>query len=241
MSSLGVSTSSFARDKKALPVILSRSPASLFRLVAFLSSDAVRMPLDKIGPLLRRAECVDILNAVAPIPQQGGLNLTLGSTVVDGNSINIKSVGSILGQSSGDRREQIDSIYAVMASTAIFLRQEVGINDLDRIISAYPNVLLLDGPTQVIPICVFLVDKIGIWQEDMPRVLETFPAILGGDLSKMEEIAAYLLSLEVAEESLSSIIRAFPSTLFLDIQTNIGPVVDFLRKIGVENIGRFIT
>jgi hypothetical protein len=240
MSSLGVSTSSLARDKKALPVILSRSPASLFRLVAFLSSDAVRMPLDKIGPLLRRAECVDILNAVAPIPQQG-LNLTLGSTVVDGNSINSKSVLSILGRSSGDRREQIDSIYAVMASTAIFLRQEVGIKDLDRIISAYPNVLLLDGPTQVIPICVFLVDKIGIWQEDMPRVLETFPAILGGDLSKMEEIAAYLLSLEVAEESLSSIIRAFPSTLFLDIQTNIGPVVDFLRKIGVENIGRFIT
>jgi len=240
MSSLGVSTSSLARDKKALPVILSRSPASLFRLVAFLSSDAVRMPLDKIGPLLRRAECVDILNAVAPIPQQG-LNLTLGSTVVDGNSINSKSVLSILGRSSGDRREQIDSIYAVMASTAIFLRQEVGINDLDRIISAYPNVLLLDGPTQVIPICVFLVDKIGIWQEDMPRVLETFPAILGGDLSKMEEIAAYLLSLEVAEESLSSIIRAFPSTLFLDIQTHIGPVVDFLRKIGVENIGRFIT
>eukprot|EP00978_Attheya_sp_CCMP212_P013230 scaffold33270_cov51-Attheya_sp.AAC.4 len=173
MSSLGVSTSSLARDKKALPVILSRSPASLFRLVAFLSSDAVRMPLDKIGPLLRRAECVDILNAVAPIPQQG-LNLTLGSTVVDGNSINSKSVLSILGQSNGDRRERIDSIYAVMASTAIFLRQEVGIKDLGKIISAYPNVLLLDGPTQVIP-------------------------------------------------------------------TSIVPVVDFLRKIGVENIGRFIT
>jgi hypothetical protein len=75
----------------------------------------------------------------------------------------------------------------------------------------------------------------------MPRILETFPAILDGDLSKMEEIAVYLLSLEIAEESLSSIIRAFPSTLCLDIQTNIGPVVDFLRKIGVENIGRFIT
>ena len=52
MTNLEVSHSSLARDKSYLPTLLSQSSSSLFRLVAFLNSDADRMTVDSICPLL---------------------------------------------------------------------------------------------------------------------------------------------------------------------------------------------
>merc|ERR1740136_228070 len=69
LSSLHVSPGSLARDKASLPKLLSCSPAALFRLIAFLSGDAVRMPVDKIGPFIRRSECSSLLDRVAPLPR----------------------------------------------------------------------------------------------------------------------------------------------------------------------------
>jgi len=51
-----------------------------------------------------------------------------------------------------------------------------------------------------------------------------------------------VVSLEVPIESLRKIIRAFPSVITLDLETNMIPVVEFLRdSCGVINIGRFVS
>ena len=67
LSSLGVSRSSLARDKSQLPLMLSRQPGALFRLAAFLASNLIRLPTDRVGPLLRRPECLPLLDSVVPL------------------------------------------------------------------------------------------------------------------------------------------------------------------------------
>ena len=236
MSSLGVSKTSLARDKTALPVLLSRSPAALFRLVAFLSSDAVRMNVKTIGPLLRRADCSALLNAVAPVPR---LQNEADEALV--NVENNETAVLFWGRSSQERREQINNVYRQMSATAWTLRHEIGTEDLGKVIAAYPTVLLLDAETKILPTASYLMNELGIWQDDLPRVLQLYPALLGMDVEDMKRVVDYLLSLEVAEENLASIFRAFPSLFMLDIEKDMKPVVAFLRNVGILNIGRFIT
>lgn len=228
---LGVSTKSIARDKNALPVMLSRSPSALFRLVAFLSSDAVRMPLKDIGPLIRRKECADLLDALAPVPRIEQAR----------QKCNDAPLSSIWGRSSEERREEMNKAYQMMSSTAWTLRHEIGCAHLGKIISAYPNVLLLDAKKQILPTAQYLMNELGIWEDDLPRVLQLYPMLLGMDVSQMKEVASYLVSIEVEESALASIFRAFPSLLTLEVKKDMSPVVEFLSEIGVANIGRFVT
>ena len=55
------------------------------------------------------------------------------------------------------------------------------------------------------------------------------------------EMVRYLVMLGVLEDMFPGMFRAFPSLLTLDIETNMKPVVEFLERIGVTNVGRFIT
>jgi mTERF len=237
LSTLGVSRRSLARDKNALPILLSRSPAQLFRLVAFLASDAVRMPLTNIGPLLRRAECAPLLNAIAPIPQlQKQDNMDMDDSAAATILIN-----SAQKTEQNNQREQINDTYRQMSATAWTLRHEIGTEDLGKVIAAYPSVLLLDVETQILPSASYLMNELGIWQDDLPRVLQLYPALLGMDIEEMKRVSSYLISLEVAEKNLGSIFRAFPSLLTLDVEKDMKPVIEFLRKIGISNVGRFVT
>lgn len=245
LAKMGVSQKSLARDKTALPVLLSRSPAALFQLVAFLSSDAVRMNVQTIGPLLRKADCAPLLNAVAPVPrlQQDAeayvLDVNNNDSDEDDPSVAAGTVS--WGRSSQERRQQIQDTYRQMSVTAWTLRHEIGTRDLGKVIAAYPSVLLLDAETQILPVASYLMNDLGIWQDDLPRVLQLYPVLLGMDVNDMKRVVAYLLSLEVAEENLASIFRAFPSLFTLDIEKDMEPVVQFLREIGITNVGRFIT
>jgi len=236
LATLGVSTTSLARDKTALPVLLSRSPAALFRLIAFLSSDAVRMNVNAIGPLLRRADCAPLLNAVAPVPR---LQQDADQALV--NDDDDETAVLFWGRSSQERRLQINNTYRQMSATAWTLRHEIGTQDLGKVIAAYPSVLLLNAETKILSTASYLMNDLGIWQDDLPRVLQLYPVLLGMDVEDMKRVVNYLLSLEVAQENLASIFRAFPSLFMLDIENDMMPVVQFLREIGIINVGRFIT
>ena len=100
LSSLGVSRSSLARDKARLPLMLSRQPGSLFRLAAFLASNLIRLPTDRVGPLLRRPECLPLLDSVVPLEYVLKLQ---ASKQID---------GAILSQMI---REEIDEKYRIMS------------------------------------------------------------------------------------------------------------------------------
>jgi hypothetical protein len=241
LSNLGVSKGALARDKTGLPVLLSRSPSAVFRLVAFLSSDAVRMSVETIGPLLRRTECLALLNAVAPVPRLQLEQDAMTQIGLQNNSLPT-SVSSLWGQSDArERREQINNIYRRMSTTAWTLRHKIGTGDLGKVIAAYPSVVLLDAETQILPVAEYLMHDLGIWEDDLPGVLQLYPALLGMEVVDMKKVASYLQSLGVEEESLGSIFRAFPSLLTLDIDKDMTPVVEYLRHVGITNIGRFIT
>jgi len=223
LSRLGVSSNSLSRDKNSLPVLLSRQPSAVFRLAAFLSSDDVRMPIDKIGPLLRRAECQDLLNAVAPVPRLE-------------KQTNYDAVAAQV------RREVVNNHYRNMSRTAWILRHQIGTDDLGKVVSAYPSVLLLDAAKQILPTAHYLMHELGIYRDDLPRVLQLYPALLRMDVEQMRNIVSFLTSLEVDPDNLGGIFRSFPVLLTLDIEHDMEPVVDFLRNtVGIANVGRFIT
>lgn len=226
---LGVAPSSLCRNKAALPILLSRSPAALFRLVAFLSSDAVRMPVNRIGPLFRQSECANLLDFVAPLKKNQSASF---GDEPDDDSL-------VTGEENGIETE-ITRRYKAMFRTAKYLRRVVGISDLGRSIAAYANILTLDIEGQISPCIEFLSEEVGIYEEEIPRVLELYPQLVGANIEKMKENIEYLVSLEVAEEDLSSIFRAFPALLTLE-KSKMEEVVNFLQDVGVSNIGRFVT
>jgi mTERF len=234
--SLGVSSNSISRDKNALPVLLSREPAAVFRLVAFLSSDAVRMPVDKIGPLLRRTECQDLLNAIAPVPRLE--QQRVHPSVMSARRSNPAASAVVAAQV---RQAIINSVYRGMSETVQTLRHEIGTHDLGKVIAAFPSVLLLDATRQILPTAHYLMNELGICKDDLPSVLQLYPALLRLDVEQMRNVVSYLVSLEVSEENLGSIFRSFPVLLTLDIEHDMEPVVAFLRSMGISNVGRFIS
>lgn len=248
LQTLDVSTSSLARDKAALPAMLSRDPASLFRLVAFLSSDAIRMPVGQIGPLIRRSASLELLDAIAPIhslnrvlPQQQNTEKNVLGTTNDKPGIDSGILDLIGGKATQERREQVNKIYEKMTATAWTLRHEIGTKDLGKVVAAYPSVLLLDASQQILPAASYLMNELGIWEDDLPRVLQLYPGLLGTPIYKMQEIIFFLISNGVPEEKIAGIFRSFPALLTLDVEKDMVPVVKFLRKIGIRKIGRFIS
>jgi hypothetical protein len=246
MTSLGVSVSAISREKPALPVLLSRAPSGMFRLVAFLASDAVRMSVKGIGPLLRRKECVELLNVVAPVPGIMEEPIVSVSTEEDdaptaAKNMTDKISSKIWSRNSELRRDRINEVYKNMTKTAWILRNQIGTEDLGKVVAAYPSVLLLDAEEQILPTAAYLMNDLGIWEDDLPRVLQLYPVLLGRSRDEMKRTVDYLKDLGVEDESLPSIFRAFPALLTMDIETTMAPVVNFLKEIGIMNIGLFIT
>jgi len=150
LSSLHVSPSSLSRDKASLPILLSRSPAALFRLIAFLSGDGVRMPVDRIGPFIRRSECKPLLDRVAPLPRNA---VHSGGTIGDGGagSVGVPSMEMLLNSANEGLEAEIVKTYKQMYHTAIFLREEVGIDNVGKVMSSYPDILMTDVEERIIP------------------------------------------------------------------------------------------
>ena len=239
LTSLGVSKKALAREINALPMLLVRSPSEIFRLVSFLASDVVKMPVKNIGPLLRRIECIELLNAVAPVM---GINDSEVQRIGEKNLVldDDTATSAFLGRRVEARRERINEIYRNMTRTAQILRDEIGTKDLGKIIAAYPAVLLQDAELQILPCASYLMHDLGIWEDDLPSVLQLYPVLLGTKLSQLQRVVRFLKSLDIEEENMASIFRAFPALLTMDIEQQMIPVIHFLQEIGIANLGRFI-
>jgi hypothetical protein len=258
---LKVSACSIARDKPGLPRLLTRIPSDWFRLVAFLASDAVRMPVSQIGPLLRQAKSRELLDRVAPAPVRSSClydqdhhhhhhddddddddDDCYDSELQEGTASADSGYSPWWSSSYSYRRSKINAAYRNMTRTAWTLRNELGTADLGRVIASYPSVLLLDAQAQVLPVARFLMDELGVWEDDLPRVLQLYPALLGVDLDKMRAVSTYLTQeLDVDPQNLAVVFRSFPSLLTLSVDDDMRPVVQFLKEdIGIANVGRFV-
>lgn len=242
MVSLGSSTNAIARDKAALPTLLSRSPALIFRLVAFLGSAQIKIPLNAIGSILRQKQSKEMLDAVAPVRKQLSMRDEV-EELANKNFTNLESESEILGYFKLDNAMQQQSIengYQSMEAVANVLRISAGIRDFRKILSSYPHAFFLNV-TNIISVTNFLKEEAGMTKEDVAKVIQTFPTLLEQDVMKMRTVVELLQSLDVDQESLPAMLRSFPATLLLEPERDIAPVVDFLQDIGVRNIGRFIT
>jgi len=243
MTSMGVSTSSLKRDKAGLPTLLSRSPAGVFRLISFLSSTAARMPLKQIGPLLRRKIGQQLLDAVTPVPP---LTISLGTTTttttpeIDEIEIDRREVWY---RNRAERKIQIERTYGEMTRTALLLQKQLGTQNLSKVIAAYPQVLLLDGEKQILPVARYLMGGLGIWKDDLSSLVQLYPTIFGKTIDELETIVSYLVDeLGVDEDDLGHIFRSFPVLFTLDIHQDIEPVVSYLKThCNVKDIGSFVT
>jgi len=267
MTTTGVSTSSLSRDKNGLPTLLSRSPAGLFRLISFLSSTAARMPLNQIGPLLRRKIGRNLLDAVNPVPpltlspstvssssssSSSSLLSTSTSTLVSGDDdksedkeeeIEIEDPREIWYRNRAERKVQIERTYGEMTRTSLLLQKQIGTNDLTKVISAYPQVLLLDGEKQILPVARYLMGGLGIWKDDLSSLLQLYPTLLGKTIDALEKVVSYLVDeLGVDEDDLGHIFRSFPVLFSLDIKKDMEPVVTYLKShCNIKDIGSFVT
>ena len=241
MVSLGSSTNSIARDKTSLPTLLCRSPALIFRLVAFLSSARLKVPLSAIGPILRQKQSATLLDAVAPVKRT--LSLDAYDDIASKNLTASSAESEILGYLKADntlRQQKIEQSYLSMDAVADVLRRNAGIRDFQKIFSSYPDTFFLNV-TNVYLMTHYLREDVGMTRDDIAKAVQTFPTLLEQDVSRVKDVVEFLISIEVDEEALPSIFRSFPATLLLDIEHNMVPVVSFLRDIGVRNIGRFVT
>eukprot|EP01082_Thalassiosira_pseudonana_P014335 g12882.t1.1.5e17418b g12882 g12882.t1 contig7:391214-393235(+) len=242
MVSLGSSTNAIARDKASLPTLLSRSPSLIFRLVAFLSSAQLKVPLAAIGSILRQKQSTEMLNAVAPLKE----TITDGGAYDEIASKNLTAMDAqtaLLGYFRADqtmRQQQIEESYQSMEAVANVLRMTAGIKDFRKILSSYPHAFFLNV-TNIISVATYLRDDVGMTKEDVGKAIQSFPTLLEQDVSRIRSVVEFMRSIEVDEEALPTILRSFPATLLLDTETTMIPVVEFLREIGVRNVGRFVT
>lgn len=242
MVSLGSSTNAIARDKSSLPVLLSRPPGLIFRLVAFLSSAQLKVPLNAIGPILRQKQSAEMLDAVAPVKKPFSLGGEWDE-ITNKKLTDNEAESEILGYFKLDntmQQEKIERGYQSMEAVANVLRLRAGIKDFRKILSSYPHVFFVNV-TNIISVTSFLKEEVGMTREDVAKAIQSFPTLLEQDVETMREVVKRLRLLEVDDEALPSMLRSFPATLLLDTESNIDPVVDFLRGIGVRNVGRFVT
>ncbi|KAL3780668.1 hypothetical protein ACHAW5_001868 [Stephanodiscus triporus] len=245
MIALGSSASSIARDKSSLPTLLRRSPALMFRLVAFLSSAQLRVPLSAIGPILRQRQSAELLDAVAPVGRPPAAPYARDddddAAASGTNSTAESEIMAYPKSDSAIRQRRIEESYRTMEGVADALRRSAGIRDFRKILSSHPGVFFLNV-TNIHLITHFLRDDVGMTRDDIAKVIQAFPTLLEQDVSRMGKVVEFLISIDVDEaDDLPSILRSFPTTLLLDVERDMMPVVSFLRDIGVRNIGRFVT
>ena len=113
---------------------------------------------------------------------------------------------------------------------------------VSRIVQRYPKVLVLEGGASKIQrVCDFLVKDVGMDPSDVPRCLESYPALLGASTTCMGQCASFLRTCEVGDSDLGKVVKAFPFLLTLDVH-DMKKVVRYLQiEIGIVNVGRFIT
>jgi len=201
------------------------------------------MPIEKIGPFIRRSDCSILLDEIAPVPVFRSVIKGISDGSENSQSklsaYEITSLDSFLIQDNSAEIARVNDCYKKMSGTANLLLK-AGVNDLGKILSALPCTLLLDADSLILPVLSYL-KEVGIDQEDIPHVLESFPTLLVTSVAQMSNVIEYLFSLGVSEDIIGSIIRAFPALLTLDVENKMVPVVEFLSSIGVTNIGRFVT
>jgi len=154
------------------------------------------MPIKTIGHLIRRYECSELLEAVCPL-----------SGVLPSPAANSSDTFIFASQKNFNqiRHQFVDANYETMKAVADNLHYKISVEGVPKLIAAYPGVMLLDKGTQINLVVEFLCNTLNIEEEDVPKVLQSFPTILKEDANLMKRAVKYLLSLEVYKDTMGKI------------------------------------
>ncbi|KAJ8614284.1 hypothetical protein CTAYLR_001169 [Chrysophaeum taylorii] len=120
-----------------------------------------------------------------------------------------------------------------------FLVGECGVQNVDVVVRAYPRCLIVP-PDDLRP-RVEALRRYGVSDDDLGRLIESFPLVFGLDVSEtMDPAVAYWTEIRISREDVARICRAFPSLLGVSVD-DMKESVAFLREIGVSNVARFVT
>jgi len=113
--------------------------------------------------------------------------------------------------------------------------------DLRKVVSAYPMVLGLKVDEQILE-SIAILQEFGFENYEIAYMIESHPAILGTEIvgGTFKMLQYFQHELEIDQQSLQKMIRAFPPLLHLDMQRHVLPCVDFLGEIGISNVGRIL-
>ncbi|CAM9614878.1 unnamed protein product [Phaeothamnion confervicola] len=151
-------------------------------------------------------------------------------------------VGSLLRQAPWLAECPIDG--QLRPAVAYLRGDAVGVTapGLERIVRAYPRALAESVEQDLAPRIRFLGAEAGIAAEDIPKVIMSFPLLLAVPVPRMRSVLRFLLvDLDIPQGDASKMLRAFPSLLGLEVERHMLGVVAFLRELGVQNVGRFVT
>lgn len=152
--------------------------------------------------------------------------------------IKATNIGSLIRQAPWLVLQRIDG---QMLPVARFLRT-AGVVDMERVVRAYPRILCASIRGELAPRVRFLWKDVGVSEEDLPRVLQTFPLLFAVPLPRMQDVVKFLSEdLTINSRDIAKIIRAFPSLLGLERERHMSGVVLYLKKLGVQNVGRFVS
>ncbi|KAG5187906.1 mTERF-domain-containing protein [Tribonema minus] len=125
---------------------------------------------------------------------------------------------------------------------ARYLQESLGIRDMQRVLRAYPQILCCSITKDLEPRVWFLTEEVGINEEDVPRVVQTFPLLFAVPVERMRGVYGLLASeLLITRPDITKIVRAFPSLLGLEPEKHVRAVVAYMRSLGIQNIGRFVS
>lgn len=131
------------------------------------------------------------------------------------------------------------SVGGQLRPAIIFIEKECGVNDLEKVVRAYPR-CLITPPCEMREV-VDALRRYGVANTDLGRVVESFPLIFGlAPTDTMDAAVAYWRELGISDDDVARVCRAFPSLLGVRVE-NMKQSVSFLREIGVNNVARFVT
>jgi hypothetical protein len=113
-----------------------------------------------------------------------------------------------------------------------------------KVLSAFPKIMVLEGgAARIRQTVAFMSSDAELEEAEVTVCLERFPSLFGTQITDMKRVIAFLHEHEVVtagDGSLPKVIKAFPYLLTLRVPA-MTRVVNYLKKIGVNNVGRFIS
>lgn len=125
-----------------------------------------------------------------------------------------------------------------IAPMAAYLRDELGVRDVGRLVQRCPSLLSASLDGKLRPTVAFLLSQ-GVTMDDLDRMLVKHPPLFTHSLNeKVIPVVDFLCDLGVKD--MRRVLRAMPQLLGCSLEHKLQPAAEYLRELGVRDVGRLV-